>query len=64
MCVLINPLIMCVLINPLNIGLSCHNKAFWKYTNSSLNLTAILPEAVLANKGHPLPYMEGCSKRS
>ena len=41
---------MCVLFNPLNIRLSCHNKTFRKYTNSSLNLPAILPEAVLAKR--------------
>ena len=55
---------MCVLFILLNIQLSCQNKAFRKYTNSSLNLPAILPEAVLANKDRPLPYMEGRSKRS
>ena len=52
-----------VLFNPLNIRLSCLNKAFRKYIYSSLNLPAILPEAVLANKDRPLSYMEGRSKR-
>ena len=33
---------MCVLYNPLNFRLSCHKKAFRKYTNSSLNLPEVL----------------------
>ena len=60
-CVALTCLNMCVLFNLLNIRLSYHNKAFRKYTKSSLNLPAILPESVVAKKDGPLPYMEGRS---
>lgn len=46
-CVTLTCLNMFVLFNLLIIQLSCQNKAFRKCTNFSLNLPAVLPEAVL-----------------